>query len=305
MTIRYDRPVSHAAYLSCRLGQFAFLMFVVVLVANRFGFMVTPYFVALLLLSVAFAALAIVFAAIGLMRLWQVAAKGGGAAVKGLVYALPPLLLFGFATYDYLRYPPIHDISTDVIDAPPWLEPSTVDQLWLRRPAEVGPEVREVQMLAYPALTGRRYDGALDRVYQAVSKVAQQQGITIVKTEGVEKTEADIGDLPAKTEAKEGEEEAVADTLDNVPVPLPRPELEEEAPLFGRDSDVLLQGEIRTLVLGLRFDTIIRLREEAETTLVDIRIASRYGPHDLGMGADLAESYLKALDVELLGIAGD
>lgn len=305
MTIRYDRPVSHAAYLSGRLGQFAFLLFLVVFVAHRFGFMATPYFVALMLLSVAFAALAILFAAIGLGRLWQVAAKGGGAAVKGIVYALPPLLLFGFATYDYLRYPPIHDISTDVIDAPPWLEAASVDQLWLRRPAEVGPEDREAQMLAYPALTGRRYDGALDRVYQAVSKVAQQQGITIVKTEGVEKTETDIGDLPAKEEPKDGEEEAVADTLDNVPVPLPRPELEEEAPLFGRDSDVLLQGEIRTLVLGLRFDTIIRLREEAETTLVDIRIASRYGPHDLGMGADLAESYLKALDVELLGIAGD
>jgi len=98
MTIRYDRPVSHAAYLSCRLGQFSFLLFVVVLVAHRFGLMITPYFVALVLLSVAFAALAILFAAVGLMRLWQVAAKGGGAAVKGLVYSLPPLLLFRRST---------------------------------------------------------------------------------------------------------------------------------------------------------------------------------------------------------------
>jgi len=37
---------------------------------------------------------------------------------------------------------------------------------------------------------------------------------------------------------------------------------------------------------------------------VDVRVASRYGPHDLGLSADIAENYLKALDSELLGIAG-
>jgi len=46
----------------------------------------------------------------------------------------------------------------------------------------------------------------------------------------------------------------------------------------------------------------LRLREETETTLVDIRVASRFGPHDLGTSASLAEAYLLALDAEMLGI---
>ncbi|MNL88500.1 hypothetical protein D3C87_2182490 [compost metagenome] len=50
---------------------------------------------------------------------------------------------------------------------------------------------------------------------------------------------------------------------------------------------------------------MIRLREEAETTLVDVRVAARYGPRDLGIGADIAQHFLTALDAELLGIAGD
>ena len=37
---------------------------------------------------------------------------------------------------------------------------------------------------------------------------------------------------------------------------------------------------------------------------VDIRVASRYGPHDLGFSAALADQFLEALDSELLGIAG-
>ena len=71
-----------------------------------------------------------------------------------------------------------------------------------------------------------------------------------------------------------------------------------------RANGVTLQGRTRTLVLGLDFDILIRLREEAETTFVDVRVASPYGQHDLGFSADIAENYLKALDAELLGIAG-
>ncbi len=94
------------------------------------------------------------------------------------------------------------------------------------------------------------------------------------------------------------------------PIPMKRPEgvLEGEDPiatLIQRVTDVTLQGETRTKIIGLPLDVVIRLHEEAETTLVDIRVASRYGAHDLGVSAGVAEAYLKALDAELLGIAGN
>lgn len=64
-----------------------------------------------------------------------------------------------------------------------------------------------------------------------------------------------------------------------------------------------LQGEKRTLVLGLRFDVIIRLREEAEVYACRRPRRLATGPPDLGFKADIADDYPKALDAELLGIA--
>ena len=298
MTIRYDRPVSHAALMSRRLGLFALLLFVVVLAAHRFALMPTPYFVALALLSAAFAALAVCFAVIGLARLWQVAARGGGASIKGLLCALPPLMLAAWGAYDYMRYPRLYDITTDVADPPPWIEPPVSDQSWLARPALAGDADRITQLAAYPGITGRRYNGALDRIFEAVEKVNAQSRIVIRHGDGVENTKADIADLPAKP----ADDEGVPDSLDTVPVPLPRPNLLSDRVLIGQMGDVLLQGETRSLVLGFPFDVMIRLREEAETTLVDMRVVSRYGPHDLGYGAAIADDYLKALDAELLGL---
>lgn len=300
MTVRFDRPISHSARFSRRIGRFSLLMLLVVLVAHRVGWMETPYFIAFALIAAGMAVLAVLLGLVGLIRLWQVGAEGGVAAAWGLIYAVLPLALVSVGAYDYFTRPALYDISTDLVDAPPWLAPPEANQVWLTRYPAITAQDREAQFIAYPALTGRRYEGAMDRIYQAVTKVTKMQGITIVKAVGVENAEVDIADLPAKST----EEGVVPDTLDTVPVPLPRPDMSATVPTFGRTSDVLLQGQIRTLVLGLRFDVMIRLREEVETTLVDIRVASRYGPHDLGVGADIADEYLRALDAELLGIAG-
>ena len=87
-----------------------------------------------------------------------------------------------------------------------------------------------------------------------------------------------------------------------VPVPMARPVEAPQPTFFNGSGVVLMQGEKRTRIWGLRFDILIRLKEEAETTIVDVRVASRYGPHDLGMGAAIAEAYLDALDAEMQGL---
>jgi hypothetical protein len=136
----------------------------------------------------------------------------------------------------------------------------------------------------------------LDRVYLGVQKVIASGRLTVTQREGVELVEPDISSRAAARD----EQAAVPDVA---PIPLPRPEPLLE-PASNNPGDVLLQGETRTLILGLRFDIVIRLREDAETTSVDIRVASRYGPHDLGMGQEIAQQFLDSLDSELLGIAG-
>ncbi|OCO99801.1 MULTISPECIES: DUF1499 domain-containing protein [unclassified Ensifer] len=302
MMVRYERPYSYAAHWARRFARVSFVLFALSLLAHRFGPLTTPHFLALVGLSGVFALLGVLLAVVGLARLWQVAAIGGLASAAALVYAAPALGFIGFGAVQYLTRPAIYDVSTDTVTPPPWLKVPQTEESWLKRKAVVTPEDREAQILAYPGLTGRRYDGALDRVYQGVRNVIEQSRVGITEELGVENARADLEDLTVRPNAG-------ADTSaepENVPVPAARPELALEGAIAGRRaSDVVLQGEWRTLIAGFRFDVLIRLREEAETTFVDLRVASRYGPHDLGMGAAFADQFLRALDAELLGIAGD
>lgn len=302
MMIKYERPISYAALWARRIARFSCGLFVAALLAHRFGPLTTPHLIALIAFSAMLALAGVLLAVVGLVRLWQVAAVGGIASIVAIAYAAMPLLVVGFGAYTYFAKPAIYDISTDTVTPPDWIEPARADQGWLRQRGAVTPQDREAQIEAYPGLTGRRYDGALDRVFSGVKTVAANTGIRITATEGEENAEADLEDLVVKPDAS-----APADSEpDTIPIPLSRPQaVESERPAGMRATDIFVQGEWRTPIAGFRFDVLIRLREEAETTLVDIRVASRYGPHDLGLGARFADQYLHALDAELLGIAGD
>ncbi|MBY3390464.1 DUF1499 domain-containing protein [Rhizobium laguerreae] len=302
MAIRYDRPVSSAARSSRLIGAFSLVLALAVIIAHRFGGLATPYLVLLLIVAAGCALLAAMLAAIGLRSLWMTGAEGGLAALAALIYAAFPLALGAYATERYLTLPDIYDVSTDPVSAPDWLSYPYFDQIWLKRKVQVTPQDREKQLAAYPELTGRRYEGALDRVLEAVRKVAKMSGMTITESSGDTEPGRDPEDRPVKP--PQAGDDAVADAPDTIPVPTPRPYDDDVAKLIRGVNGVTLQGTTRTLILGLRFDFIIRLREEAETTFVDIRVASRYGQHDLGFSAEIAGDYLKALDAELLGIAG-
>lgn len=302
MAIRYDRPVSSAARSSRLIGAFSLVLALAVIIAHRFGGLATPYLVLLLIVAAGCALLAAMLAAIGLRSLWMTGAEGGLAALAALIYAAFPLALGAYATERYLTLPDIYDVSTDLVTAPDWLSYPYFDQIWLKRKVQVTPQDREKQLAAYPELTGRRYEGALDRVLEAVRKVAKMSGMTITESSGDTEPGRDPEDRPVKP--PQPGDDAVADAPDTIPVPAPRPYDDDVAKLIRGVNGVTLQGTTRTLILGLRFDFIIRLREEAETTFVDIRVASRYGQHDLGFSAEIAGDYLKALDAELLGIAG-
>jgi hypothetical protein len=305
MTVRYVRPVSHSAYAASRIGLAALLLFVLAVIAHRFGPLRTPDFLALVLLSAAIAAAAVPLALIGLARLWQKGADGGVASAKALVYAGVPLGVVAAGVVLYLTQPPLYDVTTDIENPPTFLATPHYDQQWLVRSAFPSPMDRQEQLDAYPGLAGRRYEGALDRVFEGVKAAALSARIAIVKQEGVELALPEPE--PAKQPAAPAEEAAPGEgplPLDNIPIPLPRPEPLLAAPLLAAPGDVLLQGEAETLVFGLPFDIVIRLQEDAETTSVDVRVASRYGPHDLGMSAAVADDFLKRLDTELLGIAG-
>jgi hypothetical protein len=296
MTVRYVRPVSHSAFIGRRLALSALVLFVLVVLAHRFGPLTEPDFLALLLLAAAIATASLPLSLIGLVRLWQVGAEGGLAATKALLYAALPLGVVLYGAVQYTILPPLYDVTTDTADPPPFIVEPHAAQQWLPRPASITSGERRAQLAAYPGLTGRRYEGALDRVYAAVRKVVDAAGVSILQAQGLSLVEPDLTERAAARDEQ-------APVPDLAPVPVPRPE-PSPAQAFGEAEDVLLQGEMRTLLAGLRFDLMIRLREDEETTSVDIRVVSRYGPHDLGLGNQIAEDILDRLDTELLGLAG-
>jgi hypothetical protein len=244
--------------------------------------------------------IALYLALLGFIMLWTRGARGGKASAQTVVLVVLPLLPVMMGLSSYMTLPPLHDVSSDLVDPPQWIERVDASQSWLGRRRPATALDREAQMIAYRDISGRRYEGALDRVYTAALKVARETGIDVTDERGA--PGAALLEVPP-TGAKNANE-AVPDALDNIPIPLPRPDNEPVEGAQMPPGDALIQGVHRTLVFGFRQDVVIRLREEAETTLVDIRVETRYGHHDLGSGAAFIEKYLRALDAELLGIAG-
>nr|WP_316652994.1 hypothetical protein [uncultured Gellertiella sp.] len=304
MLIRYERPKSQAARFALKLAKLAFLTCVLALVLHRFGLIITPAMTAVVLMAAAVAGLAVLLALVGLQRLWQVGAQGGVAAARALLLACLPLALVGASAFAYRGSPDVADISTDHQNRPDWLAAPVASQSWLPG-RDASAEGLAAERAAYPDLIGRRYEGAMDRVYRAVAKVAVDEHIRILAESGLEGTVVDIEDYPTRKKGRTPKPlpaDISAETPAIGPVPRDRPDMAEPA---GTPAvDVLLQGEKRSFLLGLPFDVLIRLKEDAETTTVDIRVSARYGPREFGLAADLADSYLKALDAELLGIAG-
>jgi len=303
MTARYVRPVSAAASLSRRLGLFGLVLFVVASLVHRSGLLATPDFIAVAAIAGVVAGLAFLLAWVGLLRLWQVGAKGGWSSLAGLFCAAIVLVPIGYGVWLYTDLPRIHDVSSDLVSAPGWIEESHAEQRWMPRHDDPA-AARRAQALYYPEIVGRRYEGAVDRVLTAVRQAADEINLHIVAEKGAQAVPADIGtptpqplDAPADTEGG-------APVAGDIPVPLARPNpLPVGAAAPARQRVVVIQATHRSPVFGFPSDVVIRLSEEEATTAVDIRVRARYGDHDLGSGAALIGAFFDKLDNELVGIS--
>lgn len=303
MPFRPERPHSVAAAWSRKLGRFTLGLALMAVVLHRISMLSLPNAVAVMLVAALLAVLVFGLAVIGFVMLWHIGAKGGHASFNGMVMALVVLAPVGLAASRYVSLPALHDVSTDIEDAPQWLEPPPSEPSWLPRSDADDPALRSLQEQAYPSVAGRRYDGAIDRVMLAVNAAAQEAKWVLVANIGADSLIDGLEEIP---EPEEGADTPVANgeaDPSRAPVPVPRPDTQsdwlEPVPTYA-----LIQYRTKTLVLGIPQDVLIRLSEEEETTFVDMRAATRDGDHDLGLNAELITGFLRDLDVRLLGISG-
>jgi hypothetical protein len=303
MPFRHQRPVSIAAAWSRRLGRFTLALALMAVLLHRISMLTLPNTVAVILVAAFLAVLVFGLAAIGFAMLWHIGAKGGHASFSGMVMALLVLAPVGLAASRYVSLPALHDVSTDTENVPAWLEPPPFAPSWLPRSNSADPALRSLQEQAYPGVTGRRYDGAIDRVMLAVNAAAEEAKWVLVANIGADALIDGLEEIPEAEEGAETPESSGEADPARAPVPVPRPGTQgdrlESAPTYA-----LLQYRTKTLVLGIPQDVLVRLSEEEETTFVDMRAATRDGNHDLGLNAELITRFLRDLDVKLLGIAG-
>lgn len=295
MAVEFVRPVSYSAFWARRLALFALMLALVSWLATRFGPLLEPHFLALYMAACALAALALLGAFIGLVNLWRIGAKGGKSSVAAVFLAMPVLLPAAYAGWLYRSHAPLYDVTSDREDPPAWLAPVSHDQSWLgdRPPADAA--MRQAQAYAYPGLITHRYDASIDRVVKAVREAAADRHIRLVDEQ-----------VPQALKDREFDDALPAETPGAIPVPRRRPNFVPGAlAVQPVDPVARFQGVVTGRLSGFPYDVVIRVREAGDSTLADIRVAARYGRVDLGASASIADAFLKSLDDQMQGAAGE
>src|SRR6186997_27196 len=79
--------------------------------------------------------------------------------------------------------------------------------------------------------------------------------------------------------------------------------LDARAPQAGR-REGRIEAVALTPIMGFREDVVVRVRSDGEGARIDMRSASRYGPHDLGGNAARITRLLEEVD-EILGVQAE
>ncbi|MEO3998476.1 DUF1499 domain-containing protein [Mesorhizobium sp. CAU 1732] len=176
MVVLPERRVSPYAQWARSVARFSLVLFLLAGVAHRYGLLDTIGFFWIIGLVALLAVVGLALAAIGFRRLWSRGEKAGRASLAATVLAGIVLAPFALSGYFAVRYPMLHDISTDLLE-PPAFTLATPARTELMNPiGEISREDAEIQMRAYPDIAGRRIAGSMERVLSALSAVVASRG---------------------------------------------------------------------------------------------------------------------------------
>lgn len=315
---KYERQKSVPADWSQKIAVFAACFLVVVVLGHRFGSINTIPTFWLLGVGLGLVVTAIALSLRGLFDLWERGEEGGLKAARGLFLAgilISPFIFFGLKAF---TLPPISDVSTD-LDDPPQYENAVDDRTEsMNDMADPSEATKRLQLKTYPRVVARRYPLGAGRVFRAVAELVRERDWTIL-TSASSSGEAPVDD--------EGSALVAKPTVDSrgrplrIGLPTFRPsaggaepntvvEAQSVSPI-GRDDnndepaleERYVEAVASSLIFGFQSDVVFRIVEEEEGTLVDMRSASRWGPHDLGANAEQIIGFMEDLDTALQGLS--
>ncbi len=301
--------------------MFAVPYLAIVILGHRFNMIETLQAFWLLGVGIVLLVAAIGFGVRGFYELWVYGNTGGMRSLRGTTLAVLLLAPFAYFAFNALALPQLHDVSTD-LESPPVFEAAIADRGPGMNPlGEMNLALRDVQIRAYPQVAARRYPLGSGRVFVEVVALMTDRNWTILATE------VEQGQAPVDEEGSG----LVASPLTNnegialrPAVPSSRPVLRENlttttgpvdpvsvSPIGreGNDSaetadERYIESIASSFVMGFESDIVVRLIDDEDGTLVDMRSSSRWGPHDLGSNADRIIDFLTDLDEALQGQTG-
>ena len=320
-----QRKVSFAGVWCQRLAVFAVPYLIIVVLGHRFGLIDTISTFWLLGLGILILIAAIIAGARGFYDLWTYGHQAGLKSAQGIVLAVVLLLPFVYQSVLAFALPQLYDVSTDLEDTPAF--DSVLDDRFSPMNPVIDPTevTKRLQLQAYPRVAARRYPLDTARVFKEVVALVADRDWTIL-TADTEQGQAPIDDEGSGLVAKP------VSNARGIPLrpalPKFRPRIvapsapssgSDSVPAFetiqvspiGRSSDIeiepnderYVEAVATSFLFGFESDVIIRLVEEEEGTLVDMRSTSRWGPHDLGSNAKRIIDFMNELDLSLQGLS--
>ena len=280
------RQVSRRSSRSAQYAPFCALaglgLLVIAIAAHRLSLIQQPDLVLIAAGSVFISFLALLLALKSFYNLWRSGDAGGRRALRAgfiaVVTLVPPALLLG----QLAATPRIHDISTD-LETPVQFNTVMGNEADMLRGQKTDARIVLLERLGLSDLTIQN-SLSVDSMPDMLQQISAYPEIS-----GRQYDSAQDHVLKAVIKVLKDQGLAATGTFGTA----------------GKDVDVSVEATAKTFVLGLRSDVVVRLRDEAEQTTVDMRAVSRYGRYDLGYNAQLIESFFNALDLEMRNAVPD
>ena len=298
-----ERRISKSAIWCRRLALFALPYFLATIIMHRLENITSSQAVGLMAVGFLILVISILFAIHAFVQLWNDGARGGRNAIFGLFLSIVMLTPFMIFAVFAMRYPAINDLATNV-DVPPQFSEKTLalrQSLGVLPENDIGSGFADEDKFAiafyYPKISPRRYPAGPERVLLAVNLIIEDRGWKITDIRGLSQSDED--DPQQQTEVQKGTKKS-AKTSDQQKVSKQDNGLE-----VVHSDDILVDAVYSTLFLSFKNDIVVQIVSEEENTLVQMRSAGRWSIHDFGENARIIEKFMRDLDQNLIGIAGE